>query len=84
MAELHYQGEKKEVKDGEKIADACKEFGVPFGCNEGLCGTCVIDILDGAENLNELNENEQAFGFDKNKRLGCQARIMKGKVTFEF
>jgi ferredoxin len=84
MAELHYQGEKKEIQDGEQIAQACKGFGVAFGCNEGLCGSCAIDILDGAENLSPLTENEEAFGFDEKKRLGCQAKIIKGKVTFEF
>ena len=84
MAELIYENEKKIVEDGKSIKEACQEFGVPFGCNEGLCGTCAIDILEGAENLNELNEKEKAFGFDRSKRLCCQAKIMKGSVTFDF
>lgn len=84
MAEIIYKDKKKTVEDGAAIKEAGQEFGVAFGCNEGLCGVCTIDILEGAENLNELNEREQAFGFDKSKRLCCQAKIMKGSMKFEF
>jgi len=84
MAEVNYQKEKVEVKDGEHIKDACETLGVSIGCNEGFCGVCAIEVIEGAENLNEANEREKAFGFAENKRLCCQAKILQGKIKIEF
>ncbi|MFB6246416.1 MAG: 2Fe-2S iron-sulfur cluster-binding protein [Candidatus Pacearchaeota archaeon] len=77
-------GDEIEVQDGEKIKDACEELGVPFGCTNGICGTCMIDIIEGAENLTELTEQEYDLKRDKNHRLACQCRIKSGKVTVDF
>ena len=46
--------ESKEVQDGEPIQKASEELGVPFNCTNGICGTCMIDIVEGEENLSEL------------------------------
>ena len=35
-----------ELREGEKIKDACKSFGVPFGCEKGVCGTCQLDVVE--------------------------------------
>ena len=68
------------IPDGGQIASACEEAGVPFSCNSGVCGTCQIEILEGAQNLNELNKEEYDLGQDRNHRLGCQCAIISGTV----
>jgi len=68
-----------EVEEGSDIADALKELGVPFSCEDGNCGTCMIEVEEGMENLSDRTESEQLMTFD-NLRLGCQCKIMKGDV----
>jgi len=84
MAMLRSGGEEREVKDGEGIKEAARELGVPFGCEHGVCGTCKIDIVEGAENLNELNEAEEDMGRDRDHRLACQCKILQGNVEIRF
>jgi len=58
---------------------------IPFGCENGICGTCLITISSGKENLSEIEEMEQqtleAMGMDDDEhRLACQCKV-KGDVT---
>ena len=76
--------EKKELKNGENIRNACEELGVPFQCTDGICGTCMIDIVSGENNLSNLTEQEKDLERDKKHRLACQCRIEKGKVEINF
>ncbi len=73
-----------EVADGTQVAQACETAGIPFSCNSGVCATCQIEILEGAENLGELNREELELGQDRNHRLGCQCVLKSGivKVTY--
>jgi ferredoxin len=84
MAKLIIDNIAYDVTDGEQIADACQAAGIPFSCNSGVCGTCQIEALEGAENLNELNREEQELAMDRTHRLGCQCKILSGmvKVTY--
>ena len=68
-----------EVEEGSDIADALKELGVPFSCEDGNCGTCMIEVEEGMENLSDRTESEQLMTFD-NLRLGCQCKIKNGSV----
>lgn len=75
-----------ELEEGSPIAEACEEAGVPFACTEGVCGTCVIEIIEGGENLSEATQEEEDFlgaGTCK-ERLACQCRIKCGKVRISF
>jgi len=42
-----------DVKKGAKIIDVAKENNadVLFGCIDGLCGTCMVTVEEGIENL---------------------------------
>ena len=84
MAKLIVDGEEHDVADGHRIDAVCEGAGIPFSCNSGVCGTCQIEILEGAENLNELNDEEKELGMDRNHRLSCQCSIKSGiaKVTY--
>lgn len=76
-------GKSMELDDDEWIRDAAEEVGVPFGCEEGICGTCMIDIFEGAENFSELTEPEEDLMRDREHRLACQCKIKKGEVKFK-
>jgi len=76
--------EKIEIKEGEGIRKACEKLGVPFQCENGICGTCMIDIVKGEENLSELTEQEEDLARDREHRLACQCRIKKGNVEIGF
>ena len=49
----------------------------------GLCGTCVVEIAEGAQNLTPKTFLEKFWldGAPSTYRLSCQAQVLKGKVT---
>jgi ferredoxin len=73
-------GESIEVPDGSPIKEAGEKLGVPFSCKEGLCGTCITEIVEGGDNLHPINENEDNLGADEKNRLICQCKIKSGDV----
>lgn len=76
-------GQEREVKDGELIKDSLEEMGVLIACADGSCGVCKVEILEGMENLNEINEKEKEMGCEGNERLGCQCKVKKGEVKLK-
>lgn len=59
--------------------------GLMFGCRAGMCGICVIEVVDGPQNLSPPDDAETWFlttlGHDQaGKRLACQCRL-QGDVT---
>ncbi len=87
MAKLLFENtsEEKEVDDEATIQEICEEAGVPFACTEGVCGTCVIEVVDGMENLSEFTQEEKDFlGEQDLERLACQCRIKGGCVRIKF
>ncbi len=83
---FEHNGEEVELEENSPIAEACEEAGVPFACTEGVCGTCVIEIKEGFENLSPPTQEEEDFlGADtKDERLACQCKIRKGNVKICF
>ena len=85
MANITVEGKNFEGADGGPIQKACESVGIPFSCKEGVCGSCLVDVTKGAENLGELNDAEVSYGLtDKNKRLACQCKISSGDVELEY
>lgn len=76
-----------EVKDGSRMQDAIDESGadIPFGCREGNCATCMVEILDGMENLNPPTSQEEVTllpdELGQKIRLACQCEVKGGTVT---
>jgi ferredoxin len=67
---------------GGRLVDLCDErhAAVPFSCRSASCGTCRIDVLEGADLLEPPRDEEldilDIFGDDPGKRrLACQARL---------
>ena len=86
MAKIINVDTKKEIEipDEGEIRDACEDLGVPFGCRNGICGTCMIDIVEGEENLSELTEKEHDLDRDRTHRLACQSKVKSGNIKIEF
>jgi ferredoxin len=86
MAKLIFnKTEEMDLADGSAIKEACEEFGVPFACEEGVCGTCVIEVEQGMENLSAFTQEEEDFlGEMGCERLACQCRIQSGLVKVKF
>ena len=83
---FEHSGDEVDLTDGSPIAECCEEAGVPFACTEGVCGTCVIEVVDGMENLSPPTQEEDDFlGEDTcAERLACQCKLRSGKVTIRF
>ncbi len=71
--------------DTLRIIDMCDDLGapVPFSCRSASCGTCRIDVLEGAALLEPPRDDEldvlELFGDDPARtRLACQARVLAG------
>lgn len=79
-------GEEVDLPDSSPISEACEEAGVPFACTEGVCGTCVIEIVEGKENLSKPTKEEEDFLGEgtSHERLACQCRIKQGIVRIKF
>ncbi len=87
MAKLIFENSEEEViiADGADIIEACEEQGVPFACTEGVCGTCVIEVTEGMENISAFTQEEKDFlGEQDKERLACQCKILGGCVRINF
>ncbi|MBI2575954.1 (2Fe-2S)-binding protein [Candidatus Woesearchaeota archaeon] len=80
MAKIIKDSKEAGVKDGDFVKEGARSVGVYFGCEDGLCGTCLVEVIEGMENLSEKNEKEADMGLEGNQRLMCQCRIKHGTV----
>ena len=75
--------------DGAEISFVADRAGasLPFYCYEGTCETCRVLVVDGMENLEEVNEKErQTLGDEKifqGFRLGCQIKALSGRIVLK-
>ncbi len=83
MAILKTATKKEEVETGVSIISICEKLGVPFGCTNGVCGTCLTVVKKGMEYLGEKNDKEKAMGIADEERLMCQCQISGGEVEIE-
>ena len=84
MAKLFIDDEEHDLPDGSSIGAICENAGILLHCNSGVCGTCKVEVLEGAENLDELTKEESDMGMDRNNRLSCQCRIKSGTVKITY
>lgn len=74
------------VDVGSSIVSASSRMKRPIatGCSDSTCGTCRVDILEGAENCVEQSPRERATlkdnGFPTTYRLACRTELVKGAV----
>jgi ferredoxin len=81
-----HNDEEIDLPDDSPIAEVCEEAGVPFACTEGVCGTCVIVVKEGRDNLSCPTKEEEDFLGEGtcDERLACQCRIKQGNVKISF
>lgn len=75
------------VPAGTRLIEVSEKIGagLTYGCREGECGTCMMKIVSGAENLaapsvledQVLKENYAGVA----NRLACQAQVLGGTVV---
>lgn len=55
---------------------------IASGCSDSSCGTCRVEVLEGAENLAPPDDRERATlrasGHPDHYRLTCRAELLKG------
>ncbi len=71
-----------EVEHGCDLKVLCheKKASLPFGCQNGLCGTCVIKVDAGHENFSPMADKERetlkiVSADPSTCRLACQCRV---------
>ena len=77
-----------EVEPGELLLEAGEKAGVEMeaGCFNCSCGTCVVEVVNGMENLAQPTDEEldvlDAWNKDPEKyRLTCVVKVKDGDVT---
>jgi ferredoxin len=77
-----------EVESGELLLEAGEKAGVEMeaGCFNCSCGTCVVEVVSGMENLSEPTPEElevlDTWNKDPEKfRLTCCVKVEKGDVV---
>ena len=92
MAKVFFAGAdnfEREVADGTPLQKAIDAAGadIMFGCREGSCATCMIEVLEGGENLNPHTDAEKTTLMPEelkaNIRLACQCRILCDRVAIQ-
>ncbi|EOD77093.1 ferredoxin [Grimontia sp. AD028] len=80
-------GNSVELSSGSSLIDLedTGESEVPFGCRSAACGTCLIDVESGMNNLAPRTEEEQDLLHDLDmdgdkRRLACQC-VIYGDIT---
>lgn len=77
-----------DVEVGANMKEVAQAEGasIPFGCEQGICGTCLINVPEGADNLSDPTDQEketlEAMGAEPEQRLACQCQV-EGDVTVE-
>jgi ferredoxin len=76
-----------DVEPGELLLKAGERTGaqMKFACGSCFCGTCVVEVLSGMDNLSELTSAEigvleQINKNPENYRLACCTRVKCGEV----
>ena len=89
--EICPEGAVVEAEPGTTICDAALSQGIEIehACEKSCaCTTCHVYIREGAESLNESDEDEddlldKAWGLDPDSRLSCQAVVADKDLVVE-
>ena len=75
------------VPAGTRLIEISEKVGagITYGCREGECGTCMMRIVSGMENMSERSVLEdkvlQENMAGRNNRLACQAQVLGGNIV---
>ncbi len=75
------------VKSGTKLCEALRKTKILFGCSNGLCGVCCIEVEKGQDYLSipSLQEREtlHTLCLEAGQRLACQC-LVYGDVSLRY
>jgi ferredoxin len=77
-----------DVREGYALIDMCEEHdtSILFGCRDGACGACMVRVIEGADHLSPMQDDERDFletmAAEPNERLACQCKVY-GDVVLE-
>ena len=86
MATVRFEptGYETEVTPGSAFIDVTDEHpksGVPYSCRSASCGTCRVEVVEGADAMAAPEDDElevlEIFGDEPGVRLCCQLRMAK-------
>jgi ferredoxin len=83
MATIIINNNSHPIPDGAAIRSICASYGVAFDCGTGVCGSCEIEVIEGAEHLNPVQPEETNLGLGQNRRLACLCIIKSGTVKIK-
>ena len=75
------------VTAGTRLIEVSEKVGagITYSCREGECGTCIMKIVSGMENLAQRSVLEdkvlQENMAGRNNRLACQAQVLGGEIV---
>lgn len=75
------------VPAGTRLIEVSEKVGagITYSCREGECGTCIMKIVSGMENLAQRSVLEdkvlQENMAGRNERLACQAQVLGGEIV---
>jgi ferredoxin len=75
------------VPAGTRLIEVSEKIGagIIYGCREGDCGTCMMHVVEGWNNLSEPTVLEQKVLKDnmagRHDRLACQAQVIGNCVV---
>lgn len=75
------------VPAGTRIIEISDKLnsGIIYGCREGDCGTCLMKVVEGMENLSEPSVLEakilEEHFAGRDARLACQAQALGGDIV---
>jgi ferredoxin len=73
--------------EGGSLVDLCDDHAaaIPFSCRSANCGTCRVEVLEGASELCEPEDEEldvlEIFAAPPSHRLACCAKMKPGLAT---
>ena len=82
-------GEACQVDYDDTLVDATFRYDLPirFRCERAVCTTCLVEVLEGKENLSEAEEREKqtltAIRAEPLWRLACQVSVT-GDVKLDY
>jgi ferredoxin len=70
-----------------RLKDVLEPTNILFGCSNGLCGTCMIEVIENPDGLAEKENREldtlNFLSAEPNQRLACQCKV-KGDCTIRY
>ena len=85
MVTIHFEDDQKtvEVEANQSLTDICDEHpnSLLLGCREASCGTCLMEVVSGIENLSPITDDEQDLldvlaPDNPHARLACQCVVL--------